>query len=232
MYGLKQAGLLANQLLQTRLAPFVYYPARHTQGLWLHKTWPISFTLVVDDFAVKYVGKQHAEHLQNALLQTYEFPDGRSGEYTTNMIAENMYAQCDIEGIQYNLMEIIVDHNTDEHVIAPGDMYIKHGRYKQLSKTTNGWYLCVEWKDGTTRWELLSDLKEFNPVEVAKYAVAKSLLDALAFGWWDPHVLKKRIISIAAVTKSYHKRTHKFGIEAPKIWDDCVRLDKENYNTL
>jgi hypothetical protein len=27
MYGLKQAGLLANQLLQTRLAPFGYYPS-------------------------------------------------------------------------------------------------------------------------------------------------------------------------------------------------------------
>jgi hypothetical protein len=33
MYCLKQAGLLANQLLQTRLAPFGYYPARHTPGL-------------------------------------------------------------------------------------------------------------------------------------------------------------------------------------------------------
>jgi hypothetical protein len=72
MYGLKQAGLLTNQLLQTRLAPFWYYPARHTPGLWLHKTRPISFTLVVEDFAVKYVGKQHAEHLRNALLRTYE----------------------------------------------------------------------------------------------------------------------------------------------------------------
>jgi hypothetical protein len=57
MYGLKQAGLLTNQLLQTCLAHFGYYPARHTPGLWLHKTWSISFTLVVDDFAVKYVGK-------------------------------------------------------------------------------------------------------------------------------------------------------------------------------
>jgi hypothetical protein len=72
MYGLKQAGLLANQLLQTRLTSFGYCPARHTPGLWLHKTRPISFTLVVDDFAVKYVGKQHAEHLRNALLRTYE----------------------------------------------------------------------------------------------------------------------------------------------------------------
>jgi hypothetical protein len=72
MYGLKQAGLLANQLLQTRLAPFGYYPPRHTPGLWLHKTRPISFTLVVDYIAVQYVVKHHAEHLRNALLRTYE----------------------------------------------------------------------------------------------------------------------------------------------------------------
>jgi hypothetical protein len=57
MYGLKQAVLLANQLLQIRLAPFGFYPACHTPGIWLHNTRPISFTLVVDDFAFKYVGK-------------------------------------------------------------------------------------------------------------------------------------------------------------------------------
>jgi hypothetical protein len=72
MYSLKHTGLLANQLLQTRLVPFVYYLSRHNPGLWLHKTRPISFTLIVDDFAVKYVGKQHAEHPRNALLRTYE----------------------------------------------------------------------------------------------------------------------------------------------------------------
>jgi hypothetical protein len=72
MYGLKQAGLPANQLLQSRLAPFGYYLARHTPGLWLHKTRPLIFSLIVDNFAVKYVAKQHADHLINALLQSYE----------------------------------------------------------------------------------------------------------------------------------------------------------------
>jgi hypothetical protein len=100
-----------------------------------------------------------------------------------------------------------------------------------VSKTTKGWHLCVEWKDGTTSWERLADLKENNPVEVAEYAAAKSLLYNPDFVWWSPHVLKKRTIIIADVTKRYHKRTHKFGIEAPKNWDDCVRLDKENDNT-
>jgi hypothetical protein len=53
MYRLKQAGLLANKLLQKRLAPFGYYPDRHTPGMWLHKTRPIDLSLIVDDFAVK-----------------------------------------------------------------------------------------------------------------------------------------------------------------------------------
>jgi hypothetical protein len=72
MHGLKQAGRLANQLLQQILAPYGYYPAWYTPGLWLHKTISIAFTLVVDDFAVKYVGKDNAHHLRNALLHHYE----------------------------------------------------------------------------------------------------------------------------------------------------------------
>jgi hypothetical protein len=72
MYGLKQAGLLGNQLLQKRLKPFGYYPARHTPGLWLHNTKPAAFSLVVDDFAVKYFTTADALHLRNALLRHYE----------------------------------------------------------------------------------------------------------------------------------------------------------------
>jgi hypothetical protein len=98
MYGLKQAGLIANQLLQPRLAPFGYYPARHTPGLWLHKTRPIYFSLVVEDFTVKYVGKQHADHLRNALLQTYEITTDWSGKVYSGMTLKWDYQNrtCDI----------------------------------------------------------------------------------------------------------------------------------------
>jgi hypothetical protein len=72
MYGLKQAGLLANRLLQKRLEYFGYFPAPHTPGLLLNKTRPIAFSLIVEDFAVKYVGSENAEHLRNALLRLYE----------------------------------------------------------------------------------------------------------------------------------------------------------------
>jgi hypothetical protein len=129
-------------------------------------------------------------------------------------------------------MESIVDHNTDGHAIYWADMHIKHGSNTQVRKTTKGWYLCVEWKDRITSLERLSDLKESNPVEVVKYAVSKNLLDAPAFAWWVPYVLKKCSHIIAAVTNIYHNRTHKFGTEVPKKWEDCVKLDKENCNNL
>jgi hypothetical protein len=34
------------------------------------------------------------------------------------------------------------------------------------------------------------------------------------------------------VTKRYLKQNHKFGIEIPTTWNDCVRLDKDTNNTL
>jgi hypothetical protein len=177
-------------------------------------------------------GRTNANSMLYTRIYKIEFPDGRNDEYTTNVIAENMYSQCDIEGSQYNLMEGIVDHKTDGHTIEPANMYMKHVSNTKVSKQTKVFHLCVEWKDGTTSWERLVDLKERHPVEVCDYAVEKSSLDAPDFMWWPPHVLKKRIISIDAVKKHYHKRTHKFGIEVPKSWDDCVRIDKENDNTL
>jgi hypothetical protein len=79
MYVLKQTGLLANQLLQKRLKPFGYYPARPTPGLWLHNTKPTAFRLVVDDFAVKYVTTADAHHIRNALLRHYEITTDWNG---------------------------------------------------------------------------------------------------------------------------------------------------------
>jgi hypothetical protein len=73
MYGLPQAGILANQLLTTRLEPHGYEQCRHTPGLWRHKWQPILLSLVMDDFGIKYVGKQHADHLIKAIEQNYRF---------------------------------------------------------------------------------------------------------------------------------------------------------------
>ena len=72
IYGLPQAGSLANKQLRKYLAPAGYYECAHTPGLWRHVTRPIHFSLVVDDFGVKYVGKEHADHLIQTLRKHYE----------------------------------------------------------------------------------------------------------------------------------------------------------------
>jgi hypothetical protein len=72
MYGLPHAGLIANQQLVKFLAPDGYAPCARTPGLWKHKTRPVTFTLVVDDFGIKYVGREHANHLLRCLERHYQ----------------------------------------------------------------------------------------------------------------------------------------------------------------
>jgi hypothetical protein len=70
MWGLPQAGILTNKKLCRELEPHRYHEHENTPGLWYHKTRPISLTLVVDDFGVKYVGKEHVDHLIACLAKS------------------------------------------------------------------------------------------------------------------------------------------------------------------
>jgi hypothetical protein len=79
MYGLLQAGLLANKLLKKSLNKHGYRQSKLVLGLWKHDTRPIQFTLVVDNFGIKYVGKEHAQHLMNALEEHYKQANDTSG---------------------------------------------------------------------------------------------------------------------------------------------------------
>eukprot|EP00804_Cyclotella_cryptica_P012262 CCRYP_013844-RA/>CCRYP_013844-RA protein AED:0.25 eAED:0.25 QI:0/0/0/1/0/0/2/0/707 len=71
MYGLPQAGLLANELLEKRLNAHGYHQSKLVPGLWKHIWRPIQFTLVVDDFGLKYVGDEHPQHLLKVLQEHY-----------------------------------------------------------------------------------------------------------------------------------------------------------------
>ncbi len=71
MNGLPQAGIIAQQLLEERLAKLGYHQSKIVPRLWTHETRDISFTLVVDDFAIKYTKKEDAQHLNNAIQKDY-----------------------------------------------------------------------------------------------------------------------------------------------------------------
>ena len=133
-------------------------------------------------------GRRIGRSNQNPILDTHEyaveFPDGAEAEYSANVIAENMYAQCDFDGNQYLLMDSITDHKADGHAVKKADGMTHHNGRAYPKKTTKGWHLCVKWKDGSTSWERLADVKESNPVQTAEYAKALGISDEPAFVWW------------------------------------------------
>jgi hypothetical protein len=75
VWGLPQAGILANKLLCRLLLPHRYFECSNIPSLWKHTTHLISFTLVVEDFGIKYVGKKHVDHLIWCLKQNYELTE-------------------------------------------------------------------------------------------------------------------------------------------------------------
>ena len=97
MYGLPQAGLLANKLLTERLALTGYKPTKHTPGLWKHTTRPILFSLVVDDFGIKYVGKHNIDHLLNALQEKYVITNDWKGKLYCEITLKWDYEQGTVD---------------------------------------------------------------------------------------------------------------------------------------
>ena len=80
MYGIPQAGMLAQELIKQRLMKHGYTQSKVTPGFWTHSWRPISFTLVLDDFGVNYVGKEHADHLVRVLKEIYKISKDWEGK--------------------------------------------------------------------------------------------------------------------------------------------------------
>ena len=71
IYGLPQAGKLSQDRLVAHLATHGYKQCIHTPCIFIHETNGIVFTLVVDDFLVKYKTQAAADHFTAALHELY-----------------------------------------------------------------------------------------------------------------------------------------------------------------
>jgi hypothetical protein len=72
MYSLPQAGIIAQLLLKECLNKHGYHLSQTTLGLWTHVSRPISFSLILDNFGIKYVGEEHAQHLFETIHKYYK----------------------------------------------------------------------------------------------------------------------------------------------------------------
>jgi hypothetical protein len=100
------------------------------------------------------------------------------------------------------LLHEITDHQKTKDAVPKEDGFIVMPNGRKMQKcTTKGWELLVEWKDRTTTWVLLKDIKDTNPVEVAEYAFTNQIKSEPAFAWWVNTVMKKRDRIIAKLQK-------------------------------
>ena len=113
----------------------------------------------------KVMWTAHHNPALDSRVYEVRFPNGRTEELAANVIAEAVYAQCDADGNQYVLLDAIVDYRKDSSVAVARDnqVTIVDGK-KIVKRSTCGWELCCEWKDGSTSWQKLSDLKESHPL--------------------------------------------------------------------
>ena len=173
------------------------------------------------------IGVRNANPILDSRLFDVEFPDGSTDSFTANQIAENLYSQVDEEGRTFQVLGDIVDHKKGTTAVSLDEGYvITRTGTKRRRHTTAGWQLQVEWKDGSTSWVHLRDLKDSNPVELAEYAVANKISEEPAFAWWVRDVLRRRDRIIKKVKSRYWSRTHKFGIELPKSVAEALEIDR------
>ncbi len=136
------------------------------------------------------IGLANSNPILDTRSYVVHFDNGDQTELTANMIVESLYlySQCDPDELMSFWMKL---STTDAQTRQLQKVVRANGR-TYLRRSTIGWQLCCQWKDGSSSWVDLADLKESHPIEVAKYANIIGIDHEPAFNWWVPHILKKK----------------------------------------
>ena len=116
MYRLPKAGILAQQLLEKRLNTKGYSQSTLFPGLWTHAWRSITFTLCVDNFGVKYVGKQHGDHLMSIIGEHYTISHKWNGSRYLGMDIDWDYTNSEV---QLSILSYVRDSLKSSHHICP-----------------------------------------------------------------------------------------------------------------
>ena len=128
------------------------------------------------DASEKPLGNAHSKIALDTREYEIELEDGTEDRIMANKIAANTCSHLDDEGREILAFGDIVDHKKNGHAISKKDGFTTLASgHKKCKKTTRGWQLLVKWKDGTSTWMDLKDVKEANLIELAEHAVANQI---------------------------------------------------------
>ena len=178
------------------------------------------------------IGTASENPLMDTREYTVEFTDGHTEALSANLIAQNLFSEIDEEGNRHILLDDIIDFRKSGAAVSLEDAFITMSNgVKRRKQTTLGWQLLCQWRDGSTNWVALKDMKQSYPLKVAEFAFANRIHEEPAFAWWVNEVVKKHERILKKLKTKYWQRTHKFGIRLPKTVAEALQFDKENGNT-
>jgi len=94
------------------------------------------------------IGNTNTDPIMDSRIYHIEFDDGNVCELTVNIIAESMYASCNADGNEYILFDSFIDYKSNLKAVRKDNQQIVHNGRNSLRRSTVGWHLCVQWKDG------------------------------------------------------------------------------------
>jgi hypothetical protein len=134
------------------------------------------------------IGRHHSNPVVDTSVYDVLMADGSTMSYMANIIAKSMYSMIDDEGHAYSIIEEIQDHErTSEALSKEEGTFTTSSGQAPMKRTTKGWKFLVLWKDGSTAWVSLADMKDTYPLQTAEYAKANKIEDEPAFAWWVSH---------------------------------------------
>ena len=98
----------------------------------------------------KYYGKCSCKPNITHKIVPNEVLGGKITELATNITTYFMYAQHDVVGNEYLLLDLLIDCQIDDKVISLKDQEF--------------WQICCLWKACSTSWAKMSNLKESYPL--------------------------------------------------------------------
>ena len=167
----------------------------------------------------------------NPILDRRMYEVGYAFGYKTAMTANaktsNLFSQVDQDWQRFILFNIIIDLRTDGTHIKEGDYLIHmYNVNKRRRDTTNGWEVCIQWKDMSSTWNQVKDVKESFPIQLAEYAVLNQIAYEPEFTWWKKNVLKKRYRIIYKTASKYWQKKNKYRLLIENTVKEAIKIDK------
>ena len=163
----------------------------------MHEWWPIQFTLVVDEFGVKYFGRKHAEHLQAVIAKYYKMSTDWTGSRYIGIILdwdyEHKKVHLSMPGYVAKALEQYQHHkpSTPQHSPFP---CIKYGVKKQSKRSVENFFssagqwsllYCVQSVPSRRNQQSPQSTHWTKPNNFSITSLRKKILSSLTMQWND-----------------------------------------------